>query len=57
MNVAIILGTDFINQAEIRINQNGITVNKPSAMIFLSQIELQPEDDEIVHRFDNRQDI
>lgn len=40
LNVDIILGTDFINQAEITITQDGIKVNKPSALIFLSQIEL-----------------
>lgn len=49
LNVAIILGTNFINQAEITINQNGITVNKPSALVFLSQIELQPENNETIH--------
>jgi len=49
LNVAVILGTDFINQAEITIDQNGITVNKPSALVFLSQIKLQPERDETIH--------
>jgi len=48
LNVAVILGTDFINQAEITIDQNGITVNKPSALVFLSQIKLQPERDETI---------
>lgn len=49
LNVAIILGTDFINQAEIMIDQNGITINKPSASVFLSQIKLQPKDNETIH--------
>lgn len=45
----MILGTDFINQAEITINQNGITVNKLNTWVFLSQIKLQPEDDQTIH--------
>lgn len=48
LDTTIILGTDFINQAEITINQHGIIVNKPSTMVFLSQIKLQPEKDETI---------
>lgn len=49
LDVTVILGTDFINQAEITIDQHGITVNKPSAMVFLSQIKLQSEEDETIN--------
>jgi len=48
--VNVILGTDFISQAEIKIDRNEININKPSASIFLANIELiQPdkEDDAI----------
>lgn len=31
------------------INQHGITVNKPSAIVFLLQIKLQPEKDEMIN--------
>lgn len=49
LNVTIILSTDFINQTEIMIDQNGITVNKLSVSILLSQITLQPEDNKTIH--------
>jgi len=45
LNVAIILGTDFINQAKVIIDQTGITINKPNVPVFLSQIKLQPQND------------
>lgn len=48
LEVTVILGTDFINQAEITIDCNGITVNKPNALVFLSQIKLQPEENGMI---------
>jgi len=47
LNVDVILSTDLINQAEVKINKDDLTITKPSASIFLSQIELQPENEAI----------
>jgi len=50
LTVNVILGTDFISQAEIKIDQNGININKPNASIFLANIELQPDkEDDAIH--------
>ncbi|XP_011171540.1 uncharacterized protein LOC105204179 [Solenopsis invicta] len=49
LTVDIILGTDFINQTEITINQDGIKITKPNALVLLSQIELQQNNDELIH--------
>ena len=54
LNVDVILGTDLINQAEVKINKDDLTITKPSASIFLSQIELQSEKDEAICINDNR---
>ncbi|XP_011058761.1 PREDICTED: uncharacterized protein LOC105148631 [Acromyrmex echinatior] len=48
LNVNVILGTDLIIQAEVRIDKDGIAISKPNVSIFLSQIELQPEKDEAI---------
>lgn len=48
LNVDVILGIDLINQAEVRIDKDGITITKPNVSIYLSQIELQPEKEEAI---------
>lgn len=48
LDVAVILGTDFINQAEIVIDQSDITVNKLEVTVFFTQIKLQPERNETI---------
>ncbi|KAG5317260.1 POL3 protein, partial [Pseudoatta argentina] len=49
LNVDVILGTDLIIQAEVRIDKDGIAISKPNVSIFLSQIELQPEKGEAIY--------
>jgi len=43
MKMFVVIGIDFLSQAEIKITQNGIFINKIEPRVFLTQINLTEE--------------